>query len=97
MMKHPGSKLLALDIRIGELSCVHEHSLRFCLEAALGQTAWAKAEIRIAAEPIQARCARCDGSFTVVNYEFVCPGCGGVEVEVVGGKEVRLESLEIDA
>jgi hydrogenase nickel incorporation protein HypA/HybF len=96
MARHPGAKLLRFDIEVGELSCVQEHALRFCLEASLGDSPWPDAEVRITSEAIGARCNRCDKTFTPVKYEFVCPDCGGTDVSVVGGQEVRLKSLEID-
>lgn len=96
MARHPGATLRAFEVEVGELSSVQEESLRFCLEAAVEQTEWAGADVRLRPDPVAARCPRCDTSFQPVHYEFVCPDCGGTEVQVVGGRDVRLMSLEID-
>ena len=96
MERHPGAKLVSFEIRVGELSCVQEHSLRFCLEATLKDTPWPEAAIRIVFEPVGARCRACGEAFAPQDYVFLCPKCEGMDVEVTGGKEVCLESLEID-
>lgn len=96
MARHPGAKLLGFDIKAGELSCVQEHSLRFCLEAALKDSPWPDAAIRITVEPVGARCKACGKAFAPEDYVFVCPECEGMDVEVTGGQELCLETLEID-
>jgi hydrogenase nickel incorporation protein HypA/HybF len=96
MGHYPGARLLAFDIQVGELSCCQEESLRFCLEASLQQSDWAGSEVRIATEPVGARCRACQSSFRPAENRFLCPTCGGADVEVVGGQEVHLKSLEID-
>ena len=96
MARHPGAKLLALDIQVGELSCVQDDSLRFCLEASLKDSRWPDAAIQLEAEGVGAQCNRCGQHFKPDHYQFVCPGCGSADVAVVGGQEVRLRSLEID-
>lgn len=96
MSNYPDAKLVGFDVQVGELSCCQEESLRFCLEASLEPSGWSGAEVRIAIEPVGAQCNGCGTAFSPVDYEFVCPDCGGGDVQVVGGQEVRLKSLEID-
>ena len=96
LARHPGARLLAFDVEVGELSSCQEDSLRFCLEASLEASSLAGVEVRITPEGVGARCRACDATFTPVDYAFVCPACGSRDVQVVGGQEVRLKSLEID-
>lgn len=96
MAQHPAARLLAFDVEVGELSCCQDESLRFCLEAALGESEWQGVEVRITAEPVGAVCGECSTAFAPKEYEFVCPACGATNVQVTGGREVQLTSLEIE-
>jgi hydrogenase nickel incorporation protein HypA/HybF len=96
MDAYPGAKLVAFDIQVGELSCCQEEALRFCLDAALEQSDWADTEVRITTEPVAARCKACGTAFRPAEHHFQCPNCSGADVEVTGGQEVHLKSLEID-
>jgi len=96
MGRHPDATLRSFEIRVGELSCVQEHSLRFCLEATLKDTPWPEAKIHIVFEAVGARCNACGATFTPKDYVFLCPKCEAMDVAVTGGQEVCLESLEID-
>ena len=41
-----------------------------------------------------ARCPKCDYTFS--GHSPLCPRCGGTNLEVVSGKEITLDSLELD-
>jgi hydrogenase nickel incorporation protein HypA/HybF len=46
--------------------------------------------------PLQARCARCERTFPVESFRFVCPHCGDTSVKIVSGEELLLESVTME-
>ena len=54
-----------------------------------------KAEIVIITEEILFSCKDCDHSFHSLQSP-ICPLCGSKNTEIVKGREIRLESLELE-
>jgi hydrogenase nickel incorporation protein HypA/HybF len=46
--------------------------------------------------PVTAKCLSCGKTFTVKEMEWKCPYCGEINLEVSGGKELFVESIEVD-
>jgi hydrogenase nickel incorporation protein HypA/HybF len=44
--------------------------------------------------PVQVRCHGCGTTHEAAELIAVCPGCGGVDLELTGGDELVLESIE---
>ena len=44
--------------------------------------------------PVRARCSGCGAAWDADEIPLACPTCGAVEVELVGGDELMLESIE---
>ena len=87
-----------ITVRVGRLLHVHPEAFdqSFALAAAGGVASDATAELVFL--PVRGRCPRCGQEFEaegVVDVPpSVCPGCGGVDVELTGGDELVLESIE---
>jgi len=81
---------------IGELTGVVSDSVQFYLEL-LGKdtiAAGMKAEIKMS--PARAVCRQCGKEFTVKEMQWQCPGCGSEKLDVTGGKELLVESIEVE-
>lgn len=46
--------------------------------------------------PIKLKCKRCGWKGSTRNIYFVCRKCGGVDIDIIGGKELYLESIEAE-
>ncbi len=46
--------------------------------------------------PLAAQCSNCRRSFVPENLSFRCPGCGGMHVEITSGRELCVESMEVE-
>jgi len=46
--------------------------------------------------PTTARCRNCAQDFKLGEFDWTCPHCKGNNIEIVGGKELFVESIEVD-
>jgi hydrogenase nickel incorporation protein HypA/HybF len=81
-------------VRVGRLHHVHPEAFdQSFAVAALGTVAeGAAAELVLL--PVRARCATCGKSWDGDDIPVACPECGEMGVELIGGDELVLESIE---
>jgi len=46
--------------------------------------------------PLVGRCAACGKEQHVERYSFLCPSCRNGALEIISGRELKVESLEVD-
>ena len=83
-------------LEIGELSCVEPEALRFCFGAVSSGTLAADADLQIIRTPGQGWCMTCSRTVPVRQRYDACPECGGYQVQVTAGEEMRIRELEVD-
>ena len=94
---YPGATVKAVHLRLGELSDVVEDSLRFCWELTVQDTPLSGAALVIEKVPVVVHCARCAEDVRIESVQhFRCPRCGEPAAEIRQGKELEIESIEID-
>ena len=91
-----GTHVLAVGVKIGELSGVDTESLRFCFDALVRDTDLAPLSLDIQFHAWRNRCRRCARDFTVENYRTDCPQCGSAETELASGNELEFAYMEIE-
>jgi hydrogenase nickel incorporation protein HypA/HybF len=96
MGRHPGSRLHAIHLVVGQWSGAEPESLEFALGLVMAESEWPQAAVHIRREPLGLVCRRCDRDFEPEKLNLACPACASTDSDVVRGKDVRLESLEIE-
>ncbi len=94
--RHPGARLLKVGVRVGELAGVDPDALSFCFESLVRGTELEPLALEIEPSPRRQLCPECARTFTVVDYDVCCPGCGASETECIGGDELELAYLELE-
>jgi hydrogenase nickel incorporation protein HypA/HybF len=94
--RHGAKRITAIKLLVGEMTEVEPDSLRFCFEALAEGTAAAGAQLEIEAVPLVGRCRDCGAEFAVQRFRFVCPTCASVGVEILSGRELKVEHLEVE-
>ena len=94
--RHPGARLRAVRVRVGEFSGVNPDALSFGFEALARGSEFGQVKLEIETCPRRQHCPRCDRTFTVAEYDLKCPQCGTAETEFAGGDELELASLEME-
>lgn len=95
-LRHPGARLRAVRVRVGEFSGVSADALSFCFETLARDGEFNEVKLEIETCLRRQRCPRCERTFTVANYDLNCPHCGTPETEFAGGDELELASLEME-
>jgi len=96
MGRHQGGCLLAVDLVVGEWSGADPESLEFALSLVAADSKWPEACLRIRRQPLALRCRACGREFEPAEKVLACPGCGSADTEIFLGRDVYLESLEIE-
>ena len=91
-----GRRVAAVDVRIGRLRQVVPEALEFAFELVAAGTEVEGAELRVEHVPVRVRCARCEIESEAPEFPLACAGCGSVDVDVVAGDELLVESLELE-
>jgi hydrogenase nickel incorporation protein HypA/HybF len=94
---YPGARVQEVRLRVGALSSVVEDSLQFCYGIATEGTALAGSRLAVNMLPVTVHCAACgrDGALESLQ-SFCCPHCGEPATDVRQGRELEIESIEIE-
>jgi hydrogenase nickel incorporation protein HypA/HybF len=83
-------------LRVGALSGVEPDLLTHAFDIARMGTVAENAVLEIERGPVTVRCRQCGGSGEVPSNRLLCPACGDWRVEVTGGEDLLLLSLDLE-
>jgi len=89
-------RVLKVELSIGQLSGVHHESLRFALDLLAPGTLVEKAEVEIRQPRAICACGQCGGRSEIDQWPLGCPKCGSDQITIEGGRELLLESIELE-
>lgn len=90
-----GVRIKSVNLNVGKLSAIVADSLRFCFEVAVRETALEGACLHITEIPVRARCIDCQSEWTIETPDFTCPSCCGGDIELLSGRELDIDSIEL--
>lgn len=93
--QHGGPKITGARLLLGSLSCAEPETLRFAFEIASRGTLADGCKLEIVHVPARLKCRECGGEHEGELLE-PCPVCHAVGCEVLQGRELRLESVDLD-
>jgi hydrogenase nickel incorporation protein HypA/HybF len=88
-------RVAILNLRIGKLASVVEHSLTFCIEIITKDTPLENVKLVIESVPVKIHCKICHQEWEVDTPMFKCPDCENGEVEMISGREIEITSMEL--
>jgi len=89
-----GRRVRSVRLQVGALCGVVPDSMQFCFELATEGTAADGARLDLDVQPGSARCRSCGDEFVLPDLILLCP-CGSADVEVLGGRQLRILSMEV--
>jgi len=94
--KANAKRVTDLHIVMGELASMVDDSIQFYFDFLSRDTLAENATLRFRREPAIVGCWDCGGKFEAcAPLSPVCPQCGGTKLQVTGGREFRVESIEV--
>ena len=94
--KEGATKVTYVRLKVGEMAGVVEESLRFAFEMVSKGTLADGAQLVIDSVPLTARCRSCNKTFHIIGYAFSCAHCESPEIEVVSGRELQVDEIELE-
>lgn len=94
--KAGATNIKAINVVIGEMTGVVGDCVSFYLELLSKGTIAEGAVLKVRNVPVRARCRDCKKEFTVQDLQWICPVCGGVALDITGGRELSVESIEVE-
>ncbi len=88
-------RVTAIAVRVGGLSAVNLSSLEFCMRLVLDERGMGQTEVRLTAVPALVEC-ECGLRYEARDMFSPCPECGSFLRNVVEGKDVTIEYIEVE-
>jgi hydrogenase nickel incorporation protein HypA/HybF len=81
-------------VQVGRLHHVHPEAFDQSFAVAAMGTVAEDAAAELVLLPVRSRCGACGATWDGDEIPAACPSCGQVDIELVGGDELTLESIE---
>ena len=93
-----GVRVLAVRLKLGELTGVVKEALLSSYEMAAYDTSLKESQLLIDTVPVSVYCKNCRSEQVLKSIqEFCCPLCGTPTAEIIHGRELEVVALEIAA
>ncbi|MBE9512797.1 MAG: hydrogenase maturation nickel metallochaperone HypA [Chloroflexi bacterium] len=94
--KARAKKVSNINLTVGELSGFVEECVQFYFGFLAKETLAEGATLSFTSVPARARCQDCHKTFKLKEFDWTCPHCGGNNIEITAGKELFVESIEVE-
>jgi hydrogenase nickel incorporation protein HypA/HybF len=92
---HHPCAIRAVRLEIGALAAVELEALRFAFDVVKRGSVAEDATLDIVSVPGSAWCMKCSRSVAIAERTDPCPECGGWQLQVTGGDQMRVKELEL--
>jgi len=94
--KAEAKEIKKINVVIGEMTGIVEQCVQFYFKFLGKGTIAEEAVLSFAKVPTAAQCRECGKDFEVEELVWTCPYCGGNDLEITAGKELFVESIEVE-
>ena len=89
-------KINKISMSFGELTSVVPDALDFAFEAVSAGTIMEGAEIEIETIKMKGRCKECGKKFRIKDFNYICPKCSSVRIQLTEGKEMIIKTIDME-
>jgi hydrogenase nickel incorporation protein HypA/HybF len=90
------SKVIKINLVVGELSGFVPDCIQFYFDTLSRDTIAQGAMLHFESVPTQLRCRDCSAIFQPEDTMWTCPACKGQSIEIFKGRELYVESMEVE-
>jgi hydrogenase nickel incorporation protein HypA/HybF len=91
-----GRRVTRVELEVGHLRQVVPAALEFAFELVAQGTTVEGAELALRQVEAAGRCCSCGADTALPAFPLTCASCGGSDVDVTRGEELRVDSLELE-
>jgi hydrogenase nickel incorporation protein HypA/HybF len=89
-------RVLSISLSIGVMTEAIEDALRFAFEALSEGSLSEGAALEITMVQPKSRCLECGATYGHDRFSLLCPECGSFATELVAGRGMWIDSIEVD-
>jgi hydrogenase nickel incorporation protein HypA/HybF len=89
-------RVTEIRLVIGEMREVMPEAMDFALEALAPGTLCEGARLAVVTVAPSSRCTQCGHRFEHDRFHWACPACGSLVTELLAGKELYIDAIEVD-
>lgn len=89
-------KVLKIKLSVGVMTEAIEDALKFAFEALSEGTLSEGAELEIEIVQPKSRCLECGNEYEHDRFHVFCPECDSFATELLAGKDLFIDSIEVD-
>ena len=94
--EHGASQVTAVRLQVGRMSGVVPELLESAFDIYKKGTLAEGARLEIVIVPVKLSCPDCGGASVREDTDFSCAACGSRRVEIVEGREIVVEKIELE-
>ncbi len=91
-----GRRVTKVHMKVGHLRQVVPSALAFSFELVAQGTPVEGAELEMEEVPATGMCRECGTESQLPSFPLQCRTCGGLDLEILRGEELLIESLELE-
>jgi hydrogenase nickel incorporation protein HypA/HybF len=89
-------RITMVNVVAGELRGIVPAQLIFCFGLMAENTLASGAYLGLEITPVMGKCKKCQDTFMVKDYRYVCPRCKGEDIQTISGAELRVKDIEVE-
>jgi hydrogenase nickel incorporation protein HypA/HybF len=94
--RHGAARVTRVVLKVGLLSGAVPELLESAFDAYKKGTIAAAARLEIVRAPVRLRCPDCGGEAVREESDFACSACGSRRVEIVEGRDLFVETVDLE-
>lgn len=96
IQEHNINRVVQVKLMVGEMTGVEDMTMKACFELFAEATPVEGARLVIVRLPVKAQCRVCGNEFVTRGRIFQCPDCSNTGVRIISGKELYIDSIEVE-
>ena len=89
-------QITKVDLLVGRLTGYVPECIQLQFDILSRNTAAAGASLSFKQPPSKLHCRKCNIDFTSDSFNLICPECYNLEIDILSGSELYVESMEVE-